>query len=217
MMRIAVLVDGDNVPPVHAGFILATAQTLGRVDIAHVYVNGASVSDWLLAPGYRGFYSSPGKNSSDLLLSIDAMEMSLTGGVDGFVLVSSDGGFIHLAQRLRAHGRRVHGLGESKTPETFRKACETFRHLTPPARTTVAAAPSGDRLDREACNLIAQSDPTTHKMLLVRFGSEMTRTTGVKGKQAPGGTWRKFVEARSTLFKTEGKGNQTRVCLLRGN
>ena len=42
------------------------------------------------------------------------------------MLVSSDGGFAPLAQRLREGGLAVYGFGESKTPRAFRAACHRF-------------------------------------------------------------------------------------------
>ena len=49
--------------------------------------------------------------------------------LDGFCLASSDCDFTRLAQRLREDGLVVYGLGERKTPETFRNACSRFIYL----------------------------------------------------------------------------------------
>src|SRR5690606_6755487 len=46
--------------------------------------------------------------------------------LDGFVLVSSDSDFTRLASRLRESGMTVYGVGERKTPEAFRAACDRF-------------------------------------------------------------------------------------------
>lgn len=55
--RIAVMVDGDNVSPVHAARILAAATKLGRVDVARVYASGAQPTDWFGVAGYRAMKS----------------------------------------------------------------------------------------------------------------------------------------------------------------
>lgn len=60
---------------------------------------------------------------------IDAMDMLYTSELEGFCLVSSDSDFTKLASRLRESGRMVIGMGESKTPAPFRKACDIFTEL----------------------------------------------------------------------------------------
>ena len=70
-----------------------------------------------------------GKNSSDSAMIIDAMDVLYTGNVDGFIIVSSDSDFTKLAMRLRESGKRVIGMGESKTPTPFVRACEQFKTL----------------------------------------------------------------------------------------
>ena len=52
-----------------------------------------------------------------------------TGNVDGFCIVSSDGDFTRLAIRLKESGMDVIGMGESKTPRSFRAACTVFTDL----------------------------------------------------------------------------------------
>ncbi len=49
--------------------------------------------------------------------------------MDGFIIVSSDSDFTRLATRLRESGKRVIGMGESKTPTPFVRACEKFKTL----------------------------------------------------------------------------------------
>ena len=73
--------------------------------------------------------NTPGKNASDIGLIIDAMDILYTGDVQGFCLVSSDGDFNKLATRLREAGKFVIGMGEKKTPESFRASCERFIFL----------------------------------------------------------------------------------------
>jgi hypothetical protein len=67
-----------------------------------------------------------GKNSSDIALVIDAMDLLHSGRFDGFVLISSDSDFTRLASRIREQGLDVYGIGQKKTPEAFRKACKRF-------------------------------------------------------------------------------------------
>ena len=49
--------------------------------------------------------------------------------MDGFCIVSSDGDFTRLASRLRESGMDIIGMGENKTPRSFRAACSVFTDL----------------------------------------------------------------------------------------
>ena len=60
---------------------------------------------------------------------IDAMDILYAKDVDGFCIVSSDSDFTRLVSRLRESGKMVIGMGENKTPEPFRKACDKFTIL----------------------------------------------------------------------------------------
>ena len=75
---------------------------------------------------HQQFAYTKGKNSSDIALVIDAMDLMHTGRFDGFVFVSSDSDFARLASRLREQGLQVFGIGKTNTPEAFRKACKRF-------------------------------------------------------------------------------------------
>lgn len=75
------------------------------------------------------FRNTVGKNATDSTLIIDAMDILYTGNVDGFCIVSSDGDFTRLASRLKESGMDVIGMGENKTPRSFRAACSVFTDL----------------------------------------------------------------------------------------
>ena len=75
------------------------------------------------------FSNTAGKNATDSALIIDAMDLLYTDHVDGFCIVSSDSDFTRLASRLRESGKEVIGMGEEKTPKSFRAACTVFTNL----------------------------------------------------------------------------------------
>ena len=75
---------------------------------------------------HQQFAYTQGKNSSDIALVIDAMDLMHTGRFDGFVLVSSDSDFTRLASRIREQGLPVYGIGKHSTPRAFKKACKQF-------------------------------------------------------------------------------------------
>ena len=72
------------------------------------------------------FAYTVGKNATDISLTIGAMDLLYTKIYDAFVLVSSDSDYTPLAIRLRESGVAVLGVGEKKTPDPFKNACDDF-------------------------------------------------------------------------------------------
>lgn len=131
---LAVLIDAENVSHKDAEPILKEVAAIGEPALRRVYADWSqdgrnswkekSLSLGLVARQVTS--SSRGKNASDIGLVIDAMDILHSERFDGFVLVSSDGDFTSLANRLREEGRLVIGIGERKTPEPLRKVCNRF-------------------------------------------------------------------------------------------
>ncbi len=105
----AVLIDSDNVS---ARYITAILDEMTKY--------GTTIQQ---------FCNTAGKNATDSALIIDAMDILYTGHVDGFCIVSSDSDFTKLASRLRESGMDVIGMGETKTPKSFKAACSVFTNL----------------------------------------------------------------------------------------
>ncbi len=131
---LAVLIDADNSSPKWAEAIFEEIAALGEASVRRVYGDFSSeqARGWqrmlprlALVPHHQPA-NTVGKNSSDIALVIDAMDLLHSGRFDGFVLVSSDSDFTRLASRIREQGLDVYGIGEQKTPESFRKACKRF-------------------------------------------------------------------------------------------
>lgn len=133
-LRLAVLIDADNTAAKWAEAIFEEIATLGEASVRRIYgdFSGPQLRSWekklsgLAVIPHQQFAYTKGKNSSDIALTIDAMDLMHTGRFDGFVLVSSDSDFTRLAGRLREQGLQVFGIGRMNTPEAFRKACRRF-------------------------------------------------------------------------------------------
>ena len=132
--RLAVLIDADNTSAQWAEAIFEEVATIGEASVRRVYgdFSGTQLASWqrklaahAVVP-HQQFAYTKGKNSSDIALVIDAMDLLHSGLFDGFVLVSSDSDFARLASRVREQGLDVFGIGRQKTPESFRKACKRF-------------------------------------------------------------------------------------------
>jgi uncharacterized LabA/DUF88 family protein len=131
---LAVLIDADNVSPKWAEAIFTEIASFGEASVRRIYgdFTGSKLKGWTekFAPlaliPHLQVANTTGKNSSDIALVIDGMDLLHSGRVDGFVLVSSDSDFTRLASRIREHGLPVYGIGQLKTPEAFRMACKRF-------------------------------------------------------------------------------------------
>ena len=134
----AVLIDTDNISPQQIDKILSAVTDRGMAMIRRAYGDWSKLphgwKDVLLlhaiVPVQQYAYTS-GKNATDFAIVIDAMDILHRNLVDGFAIVSSDSDFTPLALRLREGGKEVVGIGESKTPTPFRRACGTFVELEP--------------------------------------------------------------------------------------
>ncbi len=135
--RFAVLIDADNISARYITAILDEMTKYGIITYKRIYGDWTNnqASKWreeLLANSItpiQQFCNTAGKNATDSALIIDAMDILYTGKVDGFCIVSSDGDFTKLASRLRESGMEVIGMGENKTPKSFKAACTVFTNL----------------------------------------------------------------------------------------
>ena len=133
----AVLIDSDNVSARYITAILDEMTKYGTITYKRIYGDWTSnqASKWreeLLANSItpiQQFCNTAGKNATDSAMIIDAMDILYTGNVEGFCIVSSDSDFTRLASRLRESGMEVIGMGEEKTPRSFRVACTRFVNL----------------------------------------------------------------------------------------
>src|SRR6266513_377642 len=72
--------------------------------------------------------SQTGKNSADIRLVVDAMDLAWSKAhVDTFVIVSGDSDFSPLVSKLKENGKHVIGLGmQDSTSELLRDNCDEF-------------------------------------------------------------------------------------------
>ncbi|MFP4621097.1 MAG: NYN domain-containing protein [Bacteroidales bacterium] len=136
-LKIAVLIDADNVPYNNIKGMLDEIAKFGIPTIKRIYGDWtkSKASGWksallkhAITPVQQYSYTV-GKNATDSAMIIDAMDILHSQKVDGFCLVSSDSDFTRLATRLRESGMLVIGLGEKKTPNPFIVACDKFIYI----------------------------------------------------------------------------------------
>jgi uncharacterized protein (TIGR00288 family) len=211
--RVAVLVDGDNISAEYGDEILGISARYGRVESARIYFNAQNCSEWHKATGYRTVHAGIGKNASDLLLAIDAMEIALTHEFDAFVVATSDGDFSHLVQRLRERHLTTIGVGEAKAPDKFRSNCTTFVELGDrlPCAVSRRKPTTCAKLDRQIRSVIAIHSKNGAGMKMTALAPQMHQKFGVRISTYPEGNWRAYLLARPALFDLDPKGSDAMV------
>ena len=136
-LKLAVLIDGDNIPSAYVKQMMEEIAKYGNPTIKRIYGDWTkpTLSKWksvllenAITPIQQYGYTI-GKNATDSAMIIDAMDILYSEKVNGFCLVSSDSDFTRLATRLREAGMTVFGIGEKKTPESFIVACDKFIYI----------------------------------------------------------------------------------------
>jgi hypothetical protein len=162
-LRLAVLIDADNVPFNNVKGMLEEIAKLGTPTFKRIYGDWTkpNVAGWkavllenAITPIQQYSYTT-GKNSTDSAMIIDAMDILYTGKVEGFCIVSSDSDFTRLATRLRESGMKVIGIGERKTPNPFIVSCDKFIYLEilKSQETSTEASPEKNKVDNKKSTL----------------------------------------------------------------
>lgn len=136
-IKLAVLIDGDNIPSMYINEMMEEIAKYGSPTIKRIYGDWTKphLKKWkdvllenAIIPIQQYSYTT-GKNATDSAMIIDAMDVLYSDNIDGFCLVSSDSDFTRLATRIRESGKLVYGIGEKKTPNPFIASCDKFIYL----------------------------------------------------------------------------------------
>ena len=135
--NIAVLIDADNTSASNIGDILKKIEHLGQITCKKIYGDWSNphIQGWQYALlthaiiPMQHFAYVKGKNTTDIGMVIEAMDMLYSGSYDAFCLVSSDSDFTTLALRIRKNGVKVFGFGRHSTVPAFTQACDTFYYV----------------------------------------------------------------------------------------
>ena len=135
--KFAVLIDADNSSINAIASVLEEVAKYGIASVKRVYGDWSNdaLKKWrdVLLPHditpVQQFAYTKGKDATDMILIIDAMDLLYAGALDGFCIVSSDSDFTPLASRIRENGLSVYGFGKKSTPEAFKKACDKFIYI----------------------------------------------------------------------------------------
>lgn len=133
-IRIALLIDCDNVSHNSVEGVLEELAKYGTVNVRHAHGDWKSsrLTGWVeklhphaIRPVQQFAYTT-GKNATDAAMIIDAMDLLYSNDIDAFALMTSDSDFTPLVLRILESGVSVYGFGEKKTPLPFVHACSQF-------------------------------------------------------------------------------------------
>lgn len=224
----ALLIDGENISASLFDRIWKAARK--RADdlaVRRVYGDATRLNGWASVPGLRVVHAGQGKNATDMLLCIEALDLVHRGVVEGVILATSDRDFSHLALHLRERGVPAHGIVEEKAPETFRYTFRSFEVLTteprvapqtrqapglPPslARPVAPAAPAATPLDVEIQRLITENGG---RVLMSKLNTSLRGMKDFRISQTPEKTWWAYLQARPQLYRCDPRGAEAQVRL----
>ncbi len=127
-LKLAVLIDGDNIPSAYVKEMMEEIAKYGNPTVKRIYGDWTQphLTKWknvllqnAITPIQQYAYTT-GKNATDSAMIIDAMDLLYSEKVNGFCLVSSDSDFTRLATRLREASMHVIGIGV---------ACDRFIYI----------------------------------------------------------------------------------------
>lgn len=232
-LRLAVLIDGENVPARDAAALFAKVASLGNPIIRRVYgdFTKSGVNAWPRIISQHGGsaeqagHTSAGKNASDIALVVDAMDMLHKRAVDGFCIVSSDGDFSSLAKRIREDGLKIYAFGHGAGSAALKAACDGFFVLAEPASqpkpvtkavpkpATPPPAKHQPQLAREAIASVLAANPSDW-MTMSALGSALRARDADYLKKTGFGSLKKLLTALNERFETgtaaDGKTAQVR-------
>jgi hypothetical protein len=143
---VALLIDGENTSARQIEKILAEAEKLGEVKKRYVYGDWGEAAPALWKEiAFKNALElrqcnkvALHKNSLDIMLVVDAMDLFYNHQIRHFCIASSDSDFAPMALYLRREGCVVLGMGRSQTPQSLQDACSMFVNIdTCPASMSV--------------------------------------------------------------------------------
>lgn len=164
--NVAVLIDFENVGLDAIQYLLDQLSDVGRIIIKRAYGDWSvqrNKQEQLIEQGIEAVHqyrsNRSGKNSSDIRLTIEAIDLFHTSPIDTFVIVSSDSDFVPLVGKLRSSGKTVIGSGRREaTSSTLVRSCDRYIFLDDATKRSPVVAQQARRPRRRAT---AEGDGTS--------------------------------------------------------
>ena len=223
--QIAVLIDFENVGLGSIQWLFDQVSDIGRITVKRAYADWAdtrnkAAGNQLLQLGIEPIHRPPsaaaGKNSSDIRLVIDAVELAYQSPVDTFVIASSDSDFAPLVSKLRAAGKVVFGAGRREaTSRTLVISCDRYLYLEPdqsqPRRARPGRPPKRQQQQQPTNDLLARAAKASMDEHGKVVGSRLHQTIqrldpGFNFRAMGHSTFTKYLEASPEVKVTRPRG-----------
>ena len=189
----------------------------GKILVKRGYADWSRYADYKRSLHESGFElveipqrGMTGKNSADIRLVVDAMDMCYSKEhIQTFVIVSGDSDFSPLVAKLKENGKRVIGLAmRSSTSELLVNSCDEFIFYD-----DLAAEPNGGAIDqdlppdsKDAFKLLLESLAALQREVTGAIYASMVKDT-MRRKQPSFHEWTYGYRAFSDLLEeAQGKG-----------
>ena len=184
--QIAVLIDYENVGLSSIQWLFDQISDIGRVIVKRAY------ADWSIATTKRDqekllelgiepvhLFHSPGsgKNSSDIRLVTEAVDLLYQSPVGTFVIVSADSDFVPLVSKLRSAGKTVIGAGrEAAVSRMLVTSCDRYFYLDQNKAPATVPSKSGPSSQQTTGSLLARAVRATMDEQGRALGSKLRQT-----------------------------------------
>lgn len=223
--QLAVLVDFENTGLKSIQWLFDQVSDIGRIIVKRAYADWSVEADkrnQLLELGIEPVHlfrsSGGGKNSSDIRLAIDAIELLHQSPVDTFIIVSSDSDFVPLVNKLRSAGKTVIGAGrEATVSRTLVRSCDRYFYLEQGDKLPlVGPSPQEEQpkeqVDQLLMRAVRAAIDEQGRVVGSKLGLTLQRLDPSFDYRTLGySTFRKFIEAFSWLkiLRPKGSGDIT--------
>ncbi len=137
--KIVLLIDAENTSAKFADGIMEYLTKQGDIISAQIYgdfIDNHNTKQWNTKAvqynlqRYQADTTKAGKNAADIALVIDAMDfLHKDNRADLFCIITSDGDFTRLVERIRKDNIEVIGMGKADASSRLRRACSEYIEL----------------------------------------------------------------------------------------
>ena len=137
--KIVLLIDAENTSAKFADGIMQYLTKQGDIISAQIYgdfLDNKNTKQWnskavqYNLQRYQADTTKAGKNAADIALVIDAMDfLHKENHADVFCVITSDGDFTRLVERIRKENIEVIGMGKTDASPRLRRACSEYVEL----------------------------------------------------------------------------------------
>lgn len=130
--KCALFIDCENIPGYFLPQILEKLKNNYKLKIKKAYADWSLPSSWshelLDIAGLEPIqvFHRNHKNSVDIKICLDALELSYESKIKVFAVVTDDSDFRHLVHKLASKNLKVLGFGTDKTPSDYRGVYHNF-------------------------------------------------------------------------------------------